>query len=349
MSGKEPTIMIVDDTPANLKLLDDMLAAKGYRVVAFPSGELALKALVKSRPDMILLDVMMPGMDGFTACRLIKGDPGVRDIPVVMVTALNQVEDRVKALEAGADDFLNKPVDPSELIARIKLSLEIKRLRDKEKEYIEQITVEKDRLDELLHAVLPPPIVDRLKAGENTIADNFAKATVIFLDIVGFTEHSSRIPPAVLIQLLSKVFNRLDELADYHGIEKIKTIGDAYLAVGGVPVQHEDHLWAAADFAIDAVRETSAIQWPDGTPIEIRIGIDTGPVTAGVIDRKRLIYDLWGNTVNVASRLESQSEPGRIHLSEATATLLAGKYQCEPRGPMEIRGKGVMSTYFLVR
>lgn len=343
------TIMVVDDTPANLKLMDDMLRAQGYRVVTFPRGDLALKAVAKSPPDLILLDVMMPGMDGLTVCRLIKRDPAWRDTPVVMVTGLNEVEDRVKAIEAGADDFLNKPVDHSELLARVKTSLEIKRLRDKEKEYLKQITEERAKIDEMLHIVLPAPIVARLKAGEAIIADDYDQATVLFLDIVGFTEQSSKIPAAALVQLLSGIFNRFDNLVDFHDLEKIKTIGDAYMVAGGLPVYREDHVRAVADFALDALREIKVFHWPDGTPLNIRIGIHTGPVTAGVIGKKRLIYDLWGDTVNVASRMESHGEPGKIHLSETTALLLSEKYQCEHRGQMEISGKGAMSTYFLVQ
>lgn len=345
----ESKVMVVDDTPANLKLLDVMLRAQGYRVVTFRRGDLALKAIAKSPPDLIFLDVMMPQMDGFTACRLIKSNPEWRDIPVVIVTALNKVEDRVKALEAGADDFLNKPVDRSELLARVKLSLEIKRLRNMEKKYLKEIMAEKAKIDDLLHAVMPASIVERLKAGETIIADDFAQATVLFLDIVGFTSLSSKFPSAEVVQLLSRVFNRFDELVELHGLEKIKTMGDAYLVVGGLAVHSETQAEAVADFALDVVREIASIQAPDGTPVCIRTGINTGPVTAGVIGKKRLIYDIWGDAVNTASRMESSGEPGKIHLSETTALLLEKKYLCKPRGRMEIKGKGFMNTYFLLQ
>jgi len=345
----ETTIMVVDDTPANLKLLNDMLRPKGYRVVLFPSGDLALKAVAKSPPDLILLDVMMPEMDGFTACRLIKSNPEWRDIPVVMVTGLDEVQYRVKALEAGADDFLNKPVDLSELLARVKLSLEMKRLRNREKEYLKQIMEEKAKIDDLLHTVMPASIVARLKAGEAIIADDYALATVLFIDIVGFTSLSSIFSSAELVQLLSRIFNRFDELVELHGLEKIKTTGDAYMVAGGLTVHREDHAGAVADFALAVVREIAHIQAPDGTPVRIRTGISTGQVTAGVIGKKRLIYDVWGDAVNIASRMESHGEPGKIHLSETTALLLGEKYLCEPRGRMEIKGKGLMDTYFLIQ
>jgi class 3 adenylate cyclase len=341
--------MVVDDTPANLKLLDDMLRVQGYRVVTFPRGNLALKAIAESPPDLILLDVMMPQMDGFTACRLIKSNPDWHDIPVVMVTALNAVGDRVKALEAGADDFLNTPVDHFELLARVKSSLEIKRLRNREKVYLKQILEEKAKIDELLHTVMPASIVARLKAGEAVIADDYALATVLLMDIVDFTLLSSKFPSAELVQLLSRIFNRFDDLVERHGLEKIKTTGDAYMVAGGLTVHREDHAEAVADFALDAVREIASFQSPDGTPVCIRTGVSTGPVTAGVIGKKRLIYDVWGDAVNIASRMESHGEPGKIHISETTALLLEQKYLCERRGHVEIKGKGLMDTYFLIQ
>jgi class 3 adenylate cyclase len=181
------------------------------------------------------------------------------NIPVVMVTALNEVGDRVKALQAGADDFLNKPVDRSELLARVKSSLEIKRLRDREKEYLTQIREEKAKIDDLLHTVMPASIVARLKAGETVIADDYAEATVLFLDIVGFTSLSSKIPAAEVVRLLSGIFNRFDELVEHHGLEKIKTIGDAYLVVGGIPVHRKDHVQAVADFSPGNIKALDAI------------------------------------------------------------------------------------------
>ncbi len=204
------------------------------------------------------------------------------------------------------------------------------------------------RSDELLLNILPPSIKDRLLAGEQVIADRFDDMTVMFADCVRFTEMSSRMSPPDLVRLLNEVFSIFDRLADQYGVEKIKTIGDAYMVVGGLtPDGRRDHAAQVADMALDMLAEMASFQTPFGQSLDIRIGIHTGPTVAGVIGLKKFIYDVWGDAVNTASRMESQGEPGRIQVSAPTYERLGGNYTFEPRGTIEIKGKGPMETYFL--
>lgn len=201
--------------------------------------------------------------------------------------------------------------------------------------------------DQLLLNMLPPPIADRLKQGQSIIADSFDEATVMFADIVGFTELSARIDPAELVQWLNQIFSVFDELADRYGLEKIKTIGDAYLVVGGLPHPSADHVTAIANMGLDMLKASQQFCTPDQQPLHLRIGIHTGPVVAGVIGTRKLNYDIWGDTVNIASRMESQGSTGRIQVSEAVYECLKSNYQLHARGKIPIKGKGVMPTYWL--
>jgi adenylate cyclase len=203
------------------------------------------------------------------------------------------------------------------------------------------------RADDLLLNILPAPITERLKAAPVTIADGFDEATVLFADIVDFTTMSAKADPIEVVGKLNEVFSEFDELAQSHGLEKIKTIGDAYMVAAGLPDHRPDHVEAMVDFArvmlAAANRHTS---W-SGESIRLRVGINTGPVVAGVIGRHKFIYDLWGDAVNVASRMESNGLANQIQVTQAVRDRLDGRYTFEPRGPVEIKGKGLMMTYIL--
>lgn len=211
----------------------------------------------------------------------------------------------------------------------------------------EKLDEEKGRSETLLLNILPEPVAARLKNGESLIADRFEEATVLFADIVNFTPLSSRMRPEELIRLLNEVFSGFDSLADNHGLEKIKTIGDAYLVVGGVPEIRKDHANAVADMAISMLRMIEKFEPQSDQKLNLRIGIHSGPLVAGVIGRKKFIYDLWGDTVNTASRMEAFGLPGKIHISSQTKGLLGSSFACESRGEIEIKGKGLMETFLL--
>jgi adenylate cyclase len=207
------------------------------------------------------------------------------------------------------------------------------------------LDAEHARSESLLLNILPRPIADRLKAGATLIADAHPQVTVLFADVVDFTPLARRTAPAELVGLLDRVFTRFDGLADRHGLEKIKTIGDAYMVVGGAPEARSDDAEAIAAMALDMV---DAIRTGEDGGLELRIGIDTGPVVAGVIGRRKFTYDLWGDVVNTASRMESHGVPGRIQVTAAVEARLRGRFAFEPRGPIEVKGKGRVEAFFLV-
>ncbi len=206
---------------------------------------------------------------------------------------------------------------------------------------------EQARSETLLLNVLPKPIADRLKRDPSTIADGFPEATVLFADIVDFTRLSAGMPPERLVAWLNELFSLFDRLSERHGLEKIKTIGDAYMAVAGLPMPRPDHAEAAAEMALEMQRELAARTAPNGEPLYMRIGLHTGPVVAGVIGTKKFIYDLWGDTVNTASRMESHGIAGTIQVTEAAYRRLQNAYEFEDRGVIPVKGKGEMRTYLL--
>ena len=211
----------------------------------------------------------------------------------------------------------------------------------------DNLAVEHDRSERLLLNILPASISTRLKGGQQSIADGFAEVTVLFADIVGFTELSQRMPPADLVRVLNEVFSRFDELAEKHGLEKIKTIGDAYMVAAGLPVPRADHAVAATRMALEMGAALESVNRAQGTTLEVRIGLNSGPVVAGVIGKKKFIYDLWGDTVNTASRMESHGVKGAVHVSAETAKHLGAGFVLEDRGTIAVKGKGEMRTYLV--
>jgi class 3 adenylate cyclase len=194
---------------------------------------------------------------------------------------------------------------------------------------------------------LPKPIVEQLKQFEGSLAQQFAEATILFADIVGFTPLSAQMAPLELLNLLNQIFSAFDQLAEKHGVEKIKTIGDAYMVAGGLPVPTDNHAEAIAQMALDMQQAIQPFQTQQGESFQIRIGINTGPVVAGVIGIKKFSYDLWGDAVNVASRMESSGIPGKIQVTAATKERLQDKFLFEERGAIAVKGKGIMITYWL--
>ena len=211
-----------------------------------------------------------------------------------------------------------------------------------------ELDLEREKSERLLLNVLPGSIAARLKQTEGVIADDFPEVTVLFADIVDFTRRSERITPEQVVEVLNDLFSAFDRLTRQRGLEKIKTIGDAYMVVGGLPKQRPDHAEAVAEMALAMLEEVAARSDPSGQPLQVRIGIDTGPVVAGVIGTSRFSYDLWGDTVNTASRMESHGVPGCIQVTGRTYRRLCDRYRFQRRGPIPVKGKGDIVTYLLV-
>lgn len=212
---------------------------------------------------------------------------------------------------------------------------------------LDNLCVEQQKSERLLLNILPSAIAKQLKENGSAIADSFPEVTVLFADIVGFTNLSSQISAQELVNLLNQIFSAFDQLAELHGLEKIKTIGDAYMVVGGVPTPREDHAESIAEMALDMMQEITRYKTTNGEQFNIRIGINSGPVVAGVIGIKKFIYDLWGDAVNTASRMESHGIPGAIQVSASTYELIKDNYDLEERGIIDVKGKGKMTTYLL--
>lgn len=341
-------ILVVDDLRTNRLKLSFGLKQQGHTISEAENGRQALDMLRAGSFDLVLLDILMPEMDGYEVLSEMKKDSALRDVPVIVISAQDELESVVRGIELGAEDYLPKSFDPILLKARIGACLEKKHLRDKEQAYIREIQLEREKSERLLLNILPGPIAERLKQTQDIIADNFEDVSVMFIDVVDFTPLATHMPPAEMVRMLNDVFSTIDALVDRYGLEKIKTSGDAYIVVGGLPVPRSDHLEAMADMALNVLGSAAQFSRPDGAPFQLRIGIHTGPVVAGVIGTKKFIYDLWGDTVNIASRMESQGFPGSIQVTQIVYDRLCSHCQFQPRGEISVKGKGTMMTYFLM-
>ncbi len=341
------TILVVDDLADNRHAITTLLMANGFEnLLEAASGEEVLSILNSGREiDLVLLDIRMPGMDGRQILDHMKSHDAWKTVPVIMVTAVDDVDSVIECIEHGADDHIVKPVDEVLLRARVRAGLERKHFYNKEHELLAQVQAEKRKSESILYDVIPVSVADRLRNGEHRIADFIDDVTVVFADIVGFTSLSSEMAAPELVEVLNQVFHQLDQLCKKYRLEKIKTIGDAYLAVGGIPPHEEGHERRCMDFALEALSTIESTKYLEPVKLELRIGMHTGPVIAGVVGDTRYIYDVWGETVNMASRMESHGMPGRIQVTQETRGRLKNDFKFESRGPMEIKGVGRMPVY----
>lgn len=341
-------ILVVDDLRTNRLKLSLGLKQQGHTVAEAENGRLALEMLHAQAFDLVLLDILMPEMDGYEVLERMKNDPTLRDVPVIVISAQDELESVVRGIELGAEDYLPKSFDPILLKARIDACLEKKRLRDTEQAYLLEIQLEREKSERLLLSILPAPIAARLKQNPDIIADNFSDVSVMFIDIVDFTPLATHMPPAEMVKMLNTVFSGFDALVDKHGLEKVKTHGDSYMVVGSLPVPQANHLENMANLALEVLTWATRFTRTDGARFQLRIGIHAGPVVAGVIGTKKFIYDLWGDTVNIASRMESHGLPDNIQVTQAVHDRLRERFRFQPRGEVMIKGKGDMKTYLLL-
>jgi adenylate cyclase len=532
-------ILVVDDTPDNLRLLIRILQKNGYKVRPVTNGVSAWEAIESSRPDLILLDIMMPQLDGYELCKKLKAQPQFREIPIIFLTALEEAINKARAFEIGGADYITKPFQVKEVLARVGNQLAVRNLQlelqaknqklteqnellqkeitdrlqvemetrlllratqaiskaddfesaidlilglicraiewnlgeawipssenkvlksargryvsdprlsefrqatwqltfdrgvglpgrvwqSQQPEWIEDVSIASEKIflrsetaasvglkaafavpiladsevlailvfyrekalscqprllelvsavatqlgamiqrkqaeaalrqqqkqtERLLLNILPKPIAERLQKEQKSIADHFDEVSVLFADLVGFTEFASQKTPTELVEILNGIFSEFDKLSESHGLEKIKTIGDAYMVVGGLPTPRTDHASAIALLALEMQAALARFNEKIGEGFHLRIGINSGSVVAGIIGISKFSYDLWGDTVNVASRMESNGLPGRIQVTVATYERLKEKFMFEERSPISVKGKGKMQTYWLL-
>jgi adenylate cyclase len=341
-------ILIVDDEPFNRDVLAQELELLDHDTVAAVNGCDALERLAGDAFDVILLDIMMPEMDGFEVLRRLKEDARLRHVPVIMISALDDIDSVVRCVALGADDYLPKPFDPVLLKARLGACLEKKRWRDQEVAYLAQIERqmqeierERARADRLLHAILPPSAVAELKARDRVMPKRYDEVAVLFSDIVSFTSYSEGHPAEEVVANLDLLTRACEDLVSAHGLEKIKTVGDGVVATANLLEPHADPVLASVRCAFamaDAARINPA-RW------QIRVGIHLGPVVAGVVGQTKFSFDVWGDTVNVAARLSDFGDTGAVHLSADAWRRLAGRARGRPLGPVVLKGKGEIEVY----
>ncbi|MFM1904383.1 MAG: Adenylate cyclase [Planctomycetota bacterium] len=336
-AGEPGMILVVDDSEENREMLARRLKRLGHRVGLAADGREALERLRAGGYDLMLLDLWMPNLDGVGVLERLKADPSLPSVPVIVLSAEDDPQIVLRCIGLGADDHLRKPCDPVFLRTRINASLEKKRLRDREQAYLDRIEEERRRSDELLHVILPPDVAAELKSAKAVRPRRFDDVGVLFCDIVGFTAFAERTTPEELLVHLQTLVELQEEASSRFGLEKIKTIGDAFMAAAG--------LGTAGDPALACVQcglEMAAQAARTPPHWQVRVGIHCGPVFAGVVGRRKYQYDIWGDTVNTASRIEHAARPGTVCVSRSVWERVVGSCTGESLGLVEIKGKSPM-------
>lgn len=332
-SSDKPTLLVVDDSAENLQILNALLK-DDYKLKMAKSGDKAIEiASQMPQPDLILLDIVMPGANGFEVCQSLKANHATAAIPVIFLTALNEVADETKGFQVGGADFITKPFNPDIVKARIKTHLELQSERRKSQE--------------LLKVLLPENVIKDLITKGSHDPEYKEDVSIMFCDFVGFTPISARLSPRELINELSDIFGEFDRICETHGATRIKTIGDAYMAATGLDGSspHAIQLIQTARTFITHLEKrnrTSSQEW------QCRIGIHSGKVIAGIIGKTRFLYDIVGDDVNIAARVESAGSPMKITITFDTYQLLDDKQQAQSIGNVYLKGKGEMELFHIL-
>ena len=344
-----PMVLVVDDSRTAQLQICHTLQKLGYRFLTALDGKAGLDVLADHDVDVVISDIEMPHMNGFEFLTALRADPRLRHLPVLVLSAHDDIATVVRSIELGAADALPKPCHETLLRARLETCLLRKKWRDDEQLEAARSASESALSGQLLANMLPDVIADRLKGGERAIADYHPAVTILFADIVGFTPLTAERSSADLVALLNALFSMFDVVAASLGLEKIKTVGDAYMVAAGIPSSKEDHARAVARLALEMHPLAARLAGQGDDPIQLHIGIHSGGVSAGVIGTHKFTYDVWGDTVNVASRLTVLAPPGTTMISPSTAQLLGGEFEIKALGPQVLRGHGTMETYALIR
>jgi len=341
MEKQQMRILLVDDIEENLKVLTETLTVEGFSPLQARSGERAIEIALKAQPDLILLDIKMPGMDGYETIAALKANPLTNDIPVIFLSALNQIEDKVKGFTSGAVDYISKPFQKEEVIARVTTHINLREAK-------RQIESERQKSETLLHTILPKKVAEELKEKGTSEPESFPDVSVFFSDFVNFTRNSNALTPKELINQLNTMYSAFDDIMESNGCERIKTIGDAYMAVCSISQQQKDHPQRMARAAcgiasyLNEYNAHNEVQW------EIRIGLHCGEIVGGIVGTKKYLYDIFGDTVNIASRMENVSDPMQITCSSAFAEKLDSSYKFDNERTVDIKGIGPMKVYTLI-
>lgn len=341
-------ILIIEDSPVVQILLVKLLSKQNYKVVKALSGERGLELAKEEGPDLILLDIILPGIDGYDTCKQLKKMASTRHIPVIFISMLDSAESKIRGFEAGGVDYIIKPFQASEVLARVGTHIRLRHLQQQLEEKNQQLIIEKRKSERLLCHVLPESIAQELLNTGNCAAQLFTETTVCFADIVDFTVASSNLEPEVIIYELNEIFTAFDRIAHKNDCERMKTIGDAYLFVSGVPRANPDHAANVARAALEMVEyldkrnQTAELSW------RIRVGINGGPLVGGVVGTDKYLYDIFGDTVNIAARVEKSAQPMQVNVSSATYERLKDSFRFSNGNRVEMKGKGLQTVYTLL-
>lgn len=344
--GETGAILVVDNDDYNRDLLSRFLRRDGHTVTCAADAGQAMTLIASRLFDLLLLDVRMPDSDGIQTLAAIKTDESYRHLPVIMISACDEMDLAVRCIEMGAEDYLPKPFNPVLLRARVNAGLEKKRLRDREVLFVQQIQQEQKRSDDLLHVIFPDEIVRELKADSLVRPRRFDNVAVLFCDIADFTPFCDSHEPEDVVRHLQELIELWESIALRHQVEKIKTIGDAFMGAAGLLGNPVDHpVLHCVRCGLDLIAATRQLP----TPWEVRVGIHLGPVVAGVIGCRHYLFDVWGDTVNTAARMESHGLPGAVMLSRPAWEAVADRCHGTLLGHSDIKGKGMMEMIHVER
>jgi len=342
----DPVVLIVDDNEDNRFTLSMRLEACGYgNIITAENGREALERMRRGPVDLVLLDIMMPELDGYGVLEELRTDTALRGIPVVMISAIEDMNSVVRCIELGAIDYLTKPFNPVLVKARVDNCIEKARYKAQEAAHLARIENEKRRADDLLSTVLPRPVARALKLKGRLAPERYEDVAVLFCDVVGFTAYSESHPPETVFAELEELVDRFEQIAQKYGLEKIKTVGDAFMATANLLSPLDEPVHAAVAYALDMVAATQTFRanWV------VRIGIDFGPVLAGIMGKRQFQFDVWGDTVNTAARIEEYGRPGSVNVSGRAWLQLGNRAQGRSLGFVPLKGKEKVEVVECIR
>jgi class 3 adenylate cyclase len=347
-------LLVVDDDEGNRDVLARRLLRDGHEVMLAEGGRQALRMVQRYDFDLVLLDLMMPEMDGLQVLVELRRNPKIQQLPVIMISAADEIESVVRSIERGADDYLVKPFNPVVLRARINGLLERKRLQDQERtkkaeleKALAAVEVERTRTRELLLNILPAEVAGELQERGDVQPMYFEDVTIVFADIVNFTLSTEHMAADELVAMLHQYFTSFDQIMAKYELEKLKTIGDCYMYAGGIPSRRPSHPVDSVLAALEMIEAARAKVRDGGVNWQLRIGVHTGPVIAGVVGIRKFAFDIWGDSVNFSSRVQSSGAASRVNLSRNTFMRIKDFFACEPRGLVKIKDGREVEMYFV--
>lgn len=337
MAVKDVELLVVDDEAFNRKFIERQLQHEGYEKISFAeNGKIALELMHQNSYDIVLLDIEMPELDGYEVLERVKPDMRLRDIPIIVISSIDNIDSIARCIELGAEDYLPKPFNPILLRARLGACLERKKSRDRQARFMEQIREEKEKSNQLLEVILPFAAARELKATGRVEPRTYDDVAILFCDIVGFTHFCSQHPAAEVVGHLEGLIEAFEEISVRHQMEKIKTIGDEYMATAGLLMPNSDPLVSCVKAGLEMITAARSMspQW------EVRVGVNIGPVVAGMVGKQKYQYDVWGDTVNLAARMTGYGDTGTVVVTQEVWPHLDHLCHGRSLGAVEVKGKG---------